>query len=81
MRIILGVLIITYLVGVVVALAPTITRLRNWDTPSELYASVMNALPSAFAWPVTAYHEMASAAAPTPKKEWEAKAAAIRRKA
>ena len=69
MRIIIGILIITYLIGVVVALAPTIARTRNNDTPSELYASVMNALPSAFAWPAKAYHEMASAAAPTPKKE------------
>jgi hypothetical protein len=66
MRIIIGILIATYLIGVVVALAPTISGTRNGDIPSELYARFMNALPSAFAWPVTAYHKMASAAAPTP---------------
>jgi hypothetical protein len=69
MRIIIGILIVTYLIGVVVALAPSISGTRNSDTPSELYAGVMNALPSAFAWPITAYHQLASAAAPTPKKE------------
>lgn len=55
MRLLLSLLLIVYLVGVGVALAPTIQG--KWDsaTASQLFASVMDELPRAMAWPARVY--------------------------
>ena len=59
MRAIVALVVIVYLVGVGVVLAPTIKG--KWDSvpASELAASVWQALPNALAWPVSAYHSVA----------------------
>jgi len=56
MRALIALIVIVYLIGVGVVLAPTIQSKWNTATAAELTASVGHALPSAFAWPVTAYH-------------------------
>ncbi len=58
MRALIAVIVILYLVGVGVALSPTIQT--NWATASasELAASVAQELPNAVAWPVRAYHSI-----------------------
>jgi hypothetical protein len=70
MRTIFAVLIIIYLIGVGVVLAPTISGKWNNGTPAELSASVLEVLPLAFSWPVTAYHHLIDdepSATPTPE--------------
>ena len=59
MRAIIGLLVIIYLVGVGVALAPTIKA--NWSTvpASEFVGSVATELPRALSWPATAYRNIA----------------------
>jgi hypothetical protein len=69
MRTLIALVIIIYLVGVGVVLAPTVTGKWNSGTASELSASVTQALPSALAWPAKAYHHMMSSPAPAPTKE------------
>jgi hypothetical protein len=59
MRLIIALIVIVYLVGVGVVLAPTIQGKWNSATASELSASVWDALPNALAWPVRAYHSVA----------------------
>ncbi len=61
MRLFIALIIIVYLIGVGVALAPTFRS--KWSTvpASELAASVAQELPNAFAWPVRAYHSIAGA--------------------
>jgi hypothetical protein len=59
MRLFIGLIVIVYLVGVGVVLAPTISGKWNSATASELTASVAQALPDALAWPVRAYHSVA----------------------
>ncbi len=59
MRLIIALIVIVYLVGVGVVLAPTISGKWNSATASELTASVGEALPDALAWPVRAYHSVA----------------------
>ena len=58
MRAIIALIVIVYLIGVGVTLAPTIQGKWNTATAAELTASVGQALPTAFAWPVTAYHSI-----------------------
>lgn len=58
MRLILAVLVIIYLVGVGVALAPTIRDRWNVATASDLTASVARELPSALTWPARAYRNI-----------------------
>jgi hypothetical protein len=58
MRAFVALVIIVYLIGVGVALAPTIQGKWNTATAAELTASVGQALPNAFAWPVTVYHNI-----------------------
>jgi hypothetical protein len=55
MRALLALLVIIYLVGVGVVLAPTIKA--NWSTASasQFFGSVATELPSALLWPATAY--------------------------
>jgi hypothetical protein len=57
-RLIIGLLVIIYLVGVGVALAPTIKDKSNSTSASELATSVAKALPTALSWPAMAYRSM-----------------------
>ena len=59
MRLIIALIVIVYLIGVGVVLAPTIQGKWNSATASELSASVWDELPGALAWPVKAYHNVA----------------------
>ena len=54
MRVLIALLVIVYLVGVGVALAPTIKA--NWSTgpASQFVESVATELPRALSWPATA---------------------------
>ena len=58
MRVIIALIVIVYLIGVGVVLAPTIQA--KWTTvpASELTANVVEVMPSALAWPVKAYHSL-----------------------
>jgi len=58
MRMLIGLIVIVYLVGVGIVLAPTVRG--KWDkaTASELSASVVQALPGAFGWPAGAYRSL-----------------------
>jgi len=58
MRLIIALIVIVYLIGVGVVLAPTIEGKWNSGTAAELTASVGDALPGALAWPVRAYHSV-----------------------
>jgi hypothetical protein len=55
MRVLIALLVIAYLVGVGVELAPTIKA--NWSTgpASQFVESVATELPRALSWPATAY--------------------------
>jgi hypothetical protein len=59
MRVLLSLLVIFYLVGVGIALAPTFQA--NWSKASaaQLAGSVAQSLPGAMAWPATAYRAVA----------------------
>jgi hypothetical protein len=63
MRGLIALLVIAYLVGVGVTLAPTIKA--NWSTApaSQFVDSVGAALPTALAWPAAAYRSFAGAPA------------------
>ena len=58
MRLIVALIVILYLVGVGVVLAPTVQG--KWSTvpAPELTASVWDALPNALAWPVRVFHSV-----------------------
>jgi hypothetical protein len=60
MRLLISLVVIVYLVGVGVALSPTIRS--NWNTASAsgLAASVERELPNAVTWPAQAYHNLAN---------------------
>ena len=58
MRLIIALVVIIYLIGVGVVLAPTISTRWSTGTASDLFGSVWGELPHALAWPVTAYHRM-----------------------
>jgi hypothetical protein len=58
MRALIGLTVIIYLVGVGVALSPTIGTKWSSASASDLAASVLQALPNAAAWPARAYHSM-----------------------
>ena len=59
MRTLFGLLVIIYLIGVGVALAPTIKA--NWSTAatSEFIRSVATEMPRALSWPATVYRNIA----------------------
>jgi hypothetical protein len=59
MRTLVALLVVVYLVGVGVQLAPTIEAKWSSATASEFVASVAQALPGAFAWPARAYRGVA----------------------
>jgi hypothetical protein len=56
MRALVALIVIVYLVGVGVALSPTIQTKWNSASASELTASVAQALPVALAWPAKFFH-------------------------
>ncbi len=58
MRALIGLIVIVYLVGVGVALAPAIQAKWSTASASALAASVGEVLPSALAWPARAYHRI-----------------------
>ncbi len=58
MRALIAVIVILYLVGVGVALSPTIQTKWATASASELAASVAQELPNAVAWPARAYHSI-----------------------
>jgi hypothetical protein len=59
MRAIIALLVIIYIVGVGVALSPTIETKWSDGTASTFASGVAQALPSAVAWPARAYHSIA----------------------
>ena len=61
MRIFFALVVIIYLVGVGVMLAPTIQAKWNTGTAAELFGSLLQELPKALAWPVTSYHSLTDA--------------------
>jgi hypothetical protein len=58
MRLIIALIVIVYLVGVGVVLAPTITTRWATSTAPDLFSSIWLELPHALAWPGTVYHRM-----------------------
>jgi len=58
MRAIIALIVIVYLVGVGVVLAPTIQAKWSSAPASELATSVGQALPNALAWPASAYRSL-----------------------
>ena len=67
MRVLIALLVIAYLVGVGVELAPTIKA--NWSTvpASQFVETVATELPRALSWPATAYRSVAEKPS-TPEK-------------
>ncbi|MEP6827943.1 MAG: hypothetical protein ABJA10_07700 [Aestuariivirga sp.] len=59
MRTLLSLVVIVYLVGIGVELAPTFRA--NWSTApaSQLAANIVQELPSALSWPAAVYRRMA----------------------
>lgn len=55
---ILTLLVIVYLVGIGIVLAPTVQGEWNTRTASEFFESIVQELPVAAAWPVALYHRM-----------------------
>jgi hypothetical protein len=69
MRALIGLIVIVYLVGVGVVLAPTVRSGWNTGTAAELSASVAQSLPEALAWPAGLYRSLtdrADSAPPNP---------------
>ena len=59
MRLILSLIVIVYLVGIGVALSPTVQAKWNNGSASEFVAGVAQELPDAAAWPVRAHRSIA----------------------
>jgi hypothetical protein len=58
MRLLLAVIIIIYLIGVGVVLAPTVQSRWNSEPASTFTESIAQALPDALAWPVRVAHNV-----------------------
>jgi hypothetical protein len=58
MRALIALLLVIYLVGIGVALAPTIHAKWGGASASDLASSVVEALPDAAAWPARAYRSI-----------------------
>jgi len=58
MRALIAVILIIYIVGIGVALAPTIQGKWTGSSASDFASSVTQALPDAAAWPARAYHSI-----------------------
>jgi hypothetical protein len=67
MRLVLALIIVIYLVGVGVVLAPTIQAKWNAAPASDLAASVWDQLPYALAWPARLVPGNASAGSSAPR--------------
>jgi hypothetical protein len=61
MRLLIAILLIVYLVGVGVVLAPTIRAKWSSATASDLFGTVMQELPFALTWPAAAYRNITGA--------------------
>jgi len=59
MRLFIALVVIVYLIGVGVVLAPTVRSKWSAVPASDLASSVAQELPNAFAWPVRAYRSIA----------------------
>jgi hypothetical protein len=55
---IIALLVIIYLIGIGVVLAPTVQAEWNTGTASEFSGRILQELPVAAAWPVALYHRM-----------------------
>ncbi len=55
MRTLIALLVVVYLVGVGVVLAPTVKAKWNAGSTSQFVASVANEMPTALAWPAAVY--------------------------
>lgn len=64
MRLLIFLIVVIYLVGVGVVLAPTVKGKWYAGTASELSASLVQALPGALAWPASLYRSLRGDAAP-----------------
>jgi hypothetical protein len=60
MRVLIALIVIIYLVGVGVALAPTVEAKWSSGTAAEFVASVGQGLPHALTWPARLYRDMTS---------------------
>jgi hypothetical protein len=58
MRALIGLIVIVYLVGIGVVLAPAVKGKWTTGTASELSASVAQALPGGLAWPAGVYRRL-----------------------
>ena len=58
MRMLIALIVVVYLIGVGVALSPTIQAKWSSASASDLATSVGQALPNAVAWPARAYRSM-----------------------
>jgi hypothetical protein len=54
----IGLIVIVYLVGIGVELAPTVRSRWSTDTASDFAANVAQALPGALAWPADVYRSV-----------------------
>jgi hypothetical protein len=68
MRTFIALVIIVYLVGIGVVLAPTFSSKWNTATAAELFGGVWAELPVALAWPVATYHRLMDAPPTEPVK-------------
>jgi hypothetical protein len=59
MRALIALIVIIYIVGIGVALSPTIEAKWSCGTASDFATSVAQALPGAVAWPARAFHSIA----------------------
>jgi hypothetical protein len=55
MRTIFALLVVVYIVGIGVALSPTVRENWNGASASDFVARVVHALPAAMEWPATVY--------------------------
>ena len=55
MRMLVALLVIVYLVGVGVVLAPTVKAKWNTGPTSQFVTSIADEIPTALAWPATIY--------------------------
>jgi hypothetical protein len=59
MRMLIALLLIVYLVGVGVVLAPTVKAKWNTGSTSQFVASLTTEMPAALAWPAAIYRSAA----------------------
>jgi hypothetical protein len=58
MRLLIPLVLVVYLIGVGVVLAPTVSTRWATSTASDLFFSIWLELPHALAWPGAMYHRM-----------------------